>query len=355
MGRRDLFFKTMRREGGDFIPFEFVLCPALLEKFKEKTGREDYDVYYDFPQRNLYVPFKLDASRFDYLYPDKTNLWISPEFGYCHRSGSVAHFSHLEPSMEWAQSESDFDNYPYPNPYTDYDWASVAAAAKEIKANDYISVAQMEMTLFEVSWYIRGMETFLMDMLSDPDFAEYQLDKITEIRKVMAAQYAKAGADVLRLGDDVATQLAMMMSPELWRRMLKPRLKAVIDAAKAEKPDIMIFYHGDGNMFDIFGDLIEVGVEIINPIQPECIDPVKAKEKYGDRVSFWGCIGTQTTMPFGTPDEVESVCKNLIEKVGRGGGLLLAPSHMLEPEVKWENVEAFVKVVKEHNEKAMNK
>ena len=80
------------------------------------------------------------------------------------------------------------------------------------------------------------------------------------------------------------------------------------------------------------------------------MDPVKVKQTFGDRVSLWGCIGTQTTMPFGTPDEVEAVCTKLIKEVGKGGGLLLAPSHILEPEVKWENVEAFVKVVKSHNE-----
>lgn len=343
----------MRRQGSEFVPFEFVLCPSLHEKFKEKTGRTDYEVYYDFPQRNLWLPFVGDGSRFDKYFEDKTNLWISPEFGFGQRKGNVEHFSHMEPSMENADNASDFENYPYPDPQTDYDWAALDSQIKENLENDYISVAPMEMTIFETSWYIRGMETFLMDMISEPSLAEVQLDKVTELRVKMAENYAKAGADVLRLGDDVATQISMMMSPDIWRKMLKPRLKRVIDAAKSAKPDIMVFYHGDGNMFDILGDLIEIGVDILNPIQPECMDPVKVKQTFGDKVSLWGCIGTQTTMPFGTPDEVKEVCEKLIKEVGHGGGLLLAPSHMLEPEVKWENVEAFIEVVKKHNESCM--
>ncbi|MBQ2677235.1 MAG: hypothetical protein IJF54_07555 [Clostridia bacterium] len=349
MGRRESFFSAMRRQGSEFIPFEFVLCPSLVEKFKAQTGRTDYEEYYDFPQRNLYLPFVGDATRFDGYFADKTNLQINPVFGFGQRFCGVEHFSHMESPMMDAECE-DFAKYPYPDAEKDFDWSALDAQIKSNLEKDYISVAPMEMTIFETAWYIRGMETFLMDMLAEPELAQLQLDNITHIRVKMAENYAKAGADVLRLGDDVATQLNMMMSPDIWRSMLKPRLKKVIDAAKSAKPDILIFYHGDGNMFEILGDLIEIGVDILNPIQPECMDPVKVKQTFGDRVSLWGCIGTQTTMPFGTPDEVEAVCTKLIKEVGKGGGLLLAPSHILEPEVKWENVEAFVKVVKSHNE-----
>jgi uroporphyrinogen decarboxylase len=95
----------------------------------------------------------------------------------------------------------------------------------------------------------------------------------------------------------------------------------------------------------IVPDLIEIGVEILNPVQPECMDPQRMKELFGDKLAFWGCIGTQTTMPFGTPEEVEQTVAYLIATVGKGGGLLLAPTHTLEPDVPWANVEALLTAV----------
>jgi uroporphyrinogen decarboxylase len=171
------------------------------------------------------------------------------------------------------------------------------------------------------------------------------LDKLTAIRIGMARRYAECGVDVLMLGDDVATQLDMMLSPALWRATLKPRMAEVIRAAKAVNPDLLIFYHGDGNMERIVPELIEIGVEILNPVQPECMDPVRMKERFGDQLAFWGCIGTQTTMPFGTPEEVTATVRHLIDTVGKGGGLFLAPTHTLEPDVPWANVEAFLAAV----------
>jgi uroporphyrinogen decarboxylase len=138
-----------------------------------------------------------------------------------------------------------------------------------------------------------------------------------------------------------------MISPELWRDTIKPRLASVICAAKEIKPDILIFYHGDGNMERILPDLIEIGVEVLNPVQPECMDPIKMKERYGDNLAFWGCIGTQTTMPFGKPAEVKQTVRHLIKTVGQSGGLFLAPTHVLEPDVPWKNVQSFLEAVHE--------
>jgi uroporphyrinogen decarboxylase len=92
-------------------------------------------------------------------------------------------------------------------------------------------------------------------------------------------------------------------------------------------------------------------VDILNPIQPECMDPVEIKNTYGDRLSFWGTIGTQSTMPFGTPQEVREACMRMIGEVGNGGGLFLAPTHVVEPEVPWENIQAFIDTVQEYNRK----
>lgn len=138
-----------------------------------------------------------------------------------------------------------------------------------------------------------------------------------------------------------------------WREFLKPRLAKVIRAAKSVSPAMLIFYYGDGNLQAIIPELIEIGVEILNPIQPECMDPVIIKKQYGERLSFWGTLGTQTTMPFGTAVEVRQVCQKMFQEVGHGGGLGLAPTHVLEPEVPWANIQAFVDAVNEYNHQAV--
>ncbi|MCL2092769.1 MAG: uroporphyrinogen decarboxylase family protein [Treponema sp.] len=265
-------------------------------------------------------------------------------------AGSIAHFTHMVSPLTHAASLRDIMEYPLPDPGKDYDWNPIGDKVENIKNSGLIAVAPMEFTLFELSWYIRGMEQFMIDLLTAPDLAEALLDRICTIRCETARRYAAAGYDVLRLGDDVSTQLDTMISPAQYRHFIKPRLKKVIDAAKAIRPEILIFYHGDGNLQRIIPDLIEAGVEILNPVQPECMDPVEIKKLYGDKLSFWGTLGTQTTMPFGTADEVRRVCREMIEKVGRGGGLFLAPTHVLEPEVPFENIEAFIETVTEYNQ-----
>jgi len=162
-----------------------------------------------------------------------------------------------------------------------------------------------------------------------------------------ARRLAGADVDILRLGDDVGSQRAMLMSPDTWRTWFKPRLADLIRAAKAVKPDMLVFYHSDGYIEPIIPDLIEIGLDILNPVQPECMDPAQLKREYGRDLAFWGTIGTQTTMPFGDAEEVRRVVKERIDTVGPEG-LLLAPTHVLEPDVPWENIEAFADAVEEY-------
>jgi uroporphyrinogen decarboxylase len=142
-------------------------------------------------------------------------------------------------------------------------------------------------------------------------------------------------------------QDSIMMSEGMYREWLQPRLAKVIAAAKAKKPDVLIFYHTCGFVEPLIPNLIEAGIDILNPVQPECMDFAEIHAEYGDRLSFNGTLGTQTTMPFGTPDEVRKTVLTNLEIAGPKGGLLCCPTHMLEPEVPWENIVAYVEACKE--------
>jgi uroporphyrinogen decarboxylase len=349
---REKFFKAMRREEDHFIPFEFILCPSLVEQFKQTTGQVDYAEYYHFPTRTLSVEYVGSYEKFTHYFQDNKEIMID-DWGVGRKKGSLAHFMEMVAPMFNFTKMEEFERYPYPNPISDYDWDGLAAKVNLVKSKDLVAVALMEKTVFEMAWYLRGMENFMMDMVLNEEMACYHMDRITEIRCELARRYAASGCDILRLGDDVSTQLDMMMNPETWRKLLKPRLAKVIASAKNTNPKMLIFYHGDGNLQKIIPDLIEIGVEILNPIQSECMDPIEVKNKYGNKLSFWGTVGTQTTMPFGTVDQVKQVCLEMINLVGKGGGLLLAPTHVLEPEVPWENINAFINVIMDYNQKSV--
>jgi uroporphyrinogen decarboxylase len=200
----------------------------------------------------------------------------------------------------------------------------------------------MECTIWETAWYLRRMDLLMMDMAAENDKAVFLLDKITDLACFRAARYAEAGADILMLGDDLGMQRSIMMSPGMYRAWLKPRLKRVIDAAKAVKPDVLIQYHSCGYVTPLVPDLVEAGIDILNPVQPECMDVEQVFGEFRGRLSFNGTIGTQTTMPFGSPDAVRSAVRRNLALAGPRGGLFCCPTHVLEPEVPWENVEAYV-------------
>ncbi|MDO9541046.1 MAG: uroporphyrinogen decarboxylase family protein, partial [Kiritimatiellia bacterium] len=137
-------------------------------------------------------------------------------------------------------------------------------------------------------------------------------------------------------------QNAMMFSPDMWRTIMKPRWAKVIAAARAIKPDIHVWYHSDGNIWDILDDIVEIGITILNPVQPECMDPAAIRRRFGKHLAFDGCVGTQTTFPFGTTDDMRRVVRTLAESLqAENGGLMLSPTHVLEPEVPIANIEAF--------------
>ncbi len=347
MTKRENLLRALRRDHPAYVPIDFDLCPSLNEEFKKCTGASDFREYYDFPYRFVEIgPTRHpgDYSRYyTHIKEELAPITWNPEWGVMGISGSLAHFQKMLHPMESFTSIQEILDYPFPDFDADYRWEGVKEQNRRIMDAGYATVAFMQMTIFELAWYLRGMEQFMADFYEDPEFNEALLDRLTELRIQMARRYAATDTDILMLGDDVSTQIDMMMSPALYREQLKPRLAKIIHAAKEVKPDILIFYHGDGNLEQIVPDLIDAGVDVLNPIQPECVDPFRLKELYGDRLSFWGGIGTQTIMPFGTSEEIYQTCKDLIQKVGKGGGLVLAPTHVLEPEVPYENLEAFLK------------
>jgi len=143
----------------------------------------------------------------------------------------------------------------------------------------------------------------------------------------------------------VGTQSAMMISPQCWQRFFKPRMATFISEIKALRPQLKVAYHSDGMISPIIPELIEIGVDVLNPIQPACMDPAQIKRQFGDKLCFWGSIDEQHTLPFGTPADVQQEILKRLNTIGKSGGLILAPTHHVQLDTPLENFWAMHKAI----------
>ena len=343
MTNRENFLSLLRRRGFERVPVEFSLCPHLVEVCKEKLGVDDYVEYFGMPWRNVEDLRLLDYDVEKYRkYYEKKPLADIDLLGVGHeKSPNSMHMTYMRHPMELFNSVEEIESYPFPD-YASADGSHQAEQVRRIKEQDLIALGNMQTTIWESAWYMRSMEELFCDMMAEDEMAEVLLDKVTELSLIRAKAYVKAGVDVLFLGDDIGMQHTIMMSEELYCTWLKPRLKKIIDEVKKINPEVIVFYHSCGFVEPLIPHLIEAGIDVLNPIQSECMDFEEIYRKYGDKISFHGTIGTQTVMPHGTPKEVkETVWRNL-DIAGDKGGLFVAPTHLLEPEVPFENILAYV-------------
>ncbi len=238
-------------------------------------------------------------------------------------------------------------SFPWPDLDRDVTAGTLGEDVAAIHAAGKIATCHMEVTVFESAWYRRGMDVLFEDLFDGNEIGEWLLDWFTELSVRRARLVAHAGVDVVGLGDDVGTQRGMLMSVPFWRQHFKPRLKRVIDALRQHQTrPLWVRYHSDGDIRPIIDDLAEIGVDILNPVQPECMPVAEVFTTHKHHLKFWGMVGTQTTMPFGTPDEVRAVVAECAQHARQGVGIVVAPTHVLEPDVPWENIDALVNAVR---------
>lgn len=205
---------------------------------------------------------------------------------------------------------------------------------------DFFIGCDVSPCVYEMYWRLRGIEMALLDMVEDPGFANEMLKRCGDFSLELArAALQRFQLDWLWTGDDVSSQCSMLMSPESWRSLIKPHLARVVAAGKAQGK--WVAYHCCGALRPIIPDLIEIGIDVLNPVQCNCpgMDPLELKAEFGQRLAFMGGVDTQGVLPRGTADEVRRASARLIEGMtGDGGGYILAASHTVPPETPDENI-----------------
>lgn len=260
------------------------------------------------------------------VYEDEWGAWkYVPEGG--------SYFSYVRHPLSEAQSPA---LYRFPDPTADERYEDVSAVVREWSGRYPVLVEQTN--LFKTAWELRGLEQLLVDLHDNPPFVEGLLDRVLEFRLEESRQLARRGVDIISFAGDVAWQQGMMMNPAVWRRFLKPRLEVIVRTVRRERPEVRFFFHSDGDVSAIVGDVAEIGFDILDPVQPECMDPAWVKREHGDRLTLHATISSQQTLPFGTPDDVWREVRTRFETCGIEGGLILAPNNVVQQDVPLDNL-----------------
>jgi uroporphyrinogen decarboxylase len=355
---RENFVRMMRRASPAWLPLDLPVTPPIVDELERRTGTRDVVAAFGLDFRGLGSGFVgrgrqawLDAyAALGVALPPQVEI---EAFGIAHvppppeSVGEAYHFRTMLHPLETIESADAVAQLPWPALDADALVEHMRRQVQRIHAEGRVAMLGMECTVFESSWYLRGMDGLFMDMAEGGEVGQWLLEFFTRRSEVAAAAGAIAGVDVIGLGDDIGTQRGMMMAPDFWRTHLKPRLQRVVAAARRHQhADMFVRYHSDGDVRDVLDDLVEVGIDILNPVQPECMPHDEVIPRYADRLAFWGMIGTQTTMPFGTADDVRDAVRRCTRDAEAGRAIVVAPTHVLEPDVPWTNIEALVSAVK---------
>jgi len=259
------------------------------------------------------------------------------------------------PPMPNANTLEDIEAYPWPDMDDPTRVAHIHAQAKMLADENEYAIMGTPWLLFpfERAIAMQGMDNFLLNMAIEPDFAKALLAKITEKCKQMMGNFLRETGellDIIKIGDDLGSQESLLISPKMYREMIKP-FHADLIAFTKERTQAKLFFHTDGDVFGLIDDLIEIGVDILNPIQTSAgrmSDLEGLKRQFGDRIAFCGAIDTHSVLPQGSPEEVQQEVKRVIHALGPGGGYMVSSVHTIMNDVPAENVLAMVDAVEKY-------
>lgn len=333
--RKERMRRALRREPVDHLPYQTNFTGAMARRLAEHFGISVAQL----PDRLGNHMLRLDVS-----HNRKTNASGSIEYDWwgagwdTRTEGYWLSFAPLANTL-------DLNSYPWPDPdATDLLRDADESIAKQ--GSDYFVMPNFGMCLFERAWSLRGFDALLMDMVERPEWVEELFDRIADIQVRLAQRFIVAGVDGGYFGDDYGAQRSMLFSPMTWRKLVKPRLARMFSPFTSA--GLPVILHSDGDIKKILPDLIEIGVTTLNPVQPEVLDHTWLAREFGQHLSFYGGISTQSVMPQGDKDTVRRAtieCAQLLAPSGTG--LVLGPSHRMQSDIPPASVDAMLDAFRE--------
>ena len=355
MEHRERVETALNHEQPDRCPLQISFTPEFASRLRLEMGLEDEELHNPHGggntyilERNLQQDMLLTSVGWANSYYGELSGTYTDEWGVIWKNvpydtpfGKGAYTEMIGHPLE---EDEKIVSYVPPDPERPELYLEAEKLIEEHK-QDYWIVGVTVTTIFETAWALRGYEKILMDLVLNPELVEALFDIPFGYHSVAAERLVGMGVDMIWLGDDVGAQNNMLFSPDTWRRFLKPRMAALVAKLKGLNPALKIAYHSDGDISPIIPELIEIGVDVLNPIQPASMSPGALKSSYGDQLCFWGTIDEQHTLPFGSPDDVRREVLDRIATVGEKGGLIIGPTHHVQLDTPMENFRAMVDTV----------
>jgi uroporphyrinogen decarboxylase len=315
-------------EETDIVPTNMFIEPEVEDKLTEHYGGNEWEQRINNHMIMVTYPLWLQAEPVE-------DHYIKDEYGavwdFSRKPFHLVDFPFKEPSIEGY----DFDTVTQ----TVLDGLDIGSAEIIIRDNpDKFVLGNLSFGLFERSWVLRGFENVLMDGILNESFYEELLDNILEMQLRLIDKLLELPLDGVYLGDDWGDQRGVIIGPERWRRFIKPRTAKLYERIKSSGK--LVLTHCCGNVFDIIPDMIDIGLDVLESLQPEAMDVYEIKRKFGKDLRLWGGLGTQQVLPFGSPQDVRDEIRRLIEELGKGGGYILAPAKPLMEDIPTENAVA---------------
>ena len=371
MASRERVITTLNHKEPDRVPFDCSFVYEGYLRIKEYLGLTT-EVVPSSPWLAVSNPIELiDALNVDLCYIGLGKPKNAPVFDYgmdTYTDEWGATFRKLEnktglsyeifdPVLKDANIE-DLEDYPWPDPYNPELTEGLEEKARDLFENtDLALIGKFSNSIFEQAFYLRGFQQMLMDVSLNPEFVDALMGRMVDIALARLEVGLKACGKYIQCvrfaGDDMGQQSGPLMSPKMFRRVIKPQFSRYYKAARAMideyNPEIKIIAHTDGDVYPIIPDYIEMGLDVLNPVQPYVaeMEQEKLKAEFGDSLAFHAAIDIQRVMPFGTPEEVRQEAVKTMQTLGAGGGYILAPTHYLQGDVPPENVIALRNAVLE--------
>ncbi|MFW6158293.1 MAG: uroporphyrinogen decarboxylase family protein [Planctomycetota bacterium] len=329
MTRREVVERAIAWEPVPYVPWSLGFTLEAREKLVDHFGTEDLEPIL----HNHFVGLGNDIGFFEDLGGDR----VRDVFGVVwDRSidkdiGNVANCMLPEPTL---------DGYEFPDPCEPRYFADIPEKLERYP--DRFRRFSIGFSLYERAWTLRGMPNLMMDFIEHPDFVDELLHRICDYNIAQIERALQYDIDCVHFGDDWGQQRGLQMGPDHWRRFIKPVLRRMYGAVREAGKIVSI--HSCGDVDEVFDDLIEVGVSLFNPFQPEVMDVDALMGRYRGRLAFHGGMSTQRTLPYGTVDDVVAETEHLIG-LGRDGGYIFSPAHAVEGDVPLENMLAFIETV----------
>lgn len=341
MNSRQRVYAVLRREQYDRIPRYLWFHPMILDAFGKRLGTQGFATEAALGNDILQDWVSINGAMARQVAQWET---FTDEFGITWTRDGLYNMVVRHP-LEKANAEQ-IKAFPMPNPKDEQRFAALDGLLANYGKSHFIG-ADVSGSIFEPAYHLRGMSQCLLDMAEGSPEIEYLFDKTMQFTLEVSLECVKRGVDWIWLGDDVGTQAGMLMSPGMWRQWLKPRMQRLIGAIHEVSLKMLIAYHSCGSIRPIIADLIEIGVDVLNPLQPKALDMDNAtiKKQYGSQLSFMAGIDTQEFLVSAQPEEVRRETLRILKVMGQGGGFIFAGSHTIQPDVPAENIAALLDVL----------